>query len=490
MILTLLLLVPLAAGLLCWPLRSRTAWERVNLLAGVVVLVLALVLCRQVLAAGAVETAGGLLRADPLSALLTAITAMVAFLCTIYAVGYFRWEGFEGQLALRQVRRYYVLSPLLVGSMLSVGLVNNMGLMWVAAEATTLASVLLVTSDGNKAALEAGWKYIIIGSIGLSLALLGTILTYSAAIGIPGAEKISGLNWSVLVTVADRLNPTAMRLAFVMILMGYGTQAGLAPLHTWKPDAYAEAPVPTASLLGAGVINCAVYGIIRFHLLAVPCLGSAFSSKILIGFGLFSILLAAPFVLAQRNFRRLLAYSSMEHAGLMAMAIGFGGKLGALGLTLHMFYHALSKPLLFFCSGNIQQHFGMPHLQKASGVLRAMPRTGVLFLASALAVAGLPPFGLFQSQLTTVCAGFARHHPWVTSFMVLGVTAIFGGFLLHAVRMILGAPRGDLPPAAECRWKLAALGLGAALMAGSALWLPAPARHLLRQAAAMLAGSP
>ena len=165
------------------------------------------------------------------------------------------------------------------------------------------------------------------------------------------------MNWSVLVTVADRFDPRAMRLAFIMVLLGYGTKAGLAPMHTWKPDAYSEAPVPTAALLGAGFINCALYGIIRFNVLAEKCLGHEFPGQLLGGFGVASILVAAPFVLTQRNFRRLLAYSSIDHAGIMVAALGFGGKLGALGAALHMLFHGVTKPLLFFCAGNVQQHF-------------------------------------------------------------------------------------------------------------------------------------
>src|SRR5258705_7730553 len=189
------------------------------------------------------------------------------------------------------------------------------------------------------------------------MALLRTALTYYAGHKLPGSDGLAGLNWSNLVTQAALLDKTSMRMAFILVLLGYGTKAGLAPMHTWKPDAYSEAPVPSAALLGAGFINCAVYGIIRFDVLAEKTLGHDFPGKLLVGFGIASILVAAPFVLVQRNFRRLLAYSSIDHAGIMVAGLGFGGKLGALGAALHMLFHGVTKPLIFFCAGNVQQQF-------------------------------------------------------------------------------------------------------------------------------------
>src|SRR5438128_3851959 len=349
---TLLVLVPLLSGLACWPMRERAVVERLNLFAFAIVAVLATWLGAEVRVRGTVEAFGGFLRADALSALVVCLTAFVALACSIYAVGYLRQEERAGLINARLLHRYYVLTPIFVGAMMAVPLVNNLGLLWVAIESTTLASVLLVRFYNQKSSLEAAWKYIIIGSAGIALALFGTVLTYFAAVPVLGEHAENGFNWSVLAEVADKCQPAAMRLAFVMVLVGYGTKAGLAPMHTWKPDAYAEAPVPTATLLGAGFINCAIYGIARFDVLAVKCLGHDFPGKLLAGFGIASILTAAPFILTQRNFRRILAYSSIDHAGIMVAALGFGGKLGALGLSLHMLFHGITKPLLFFCAGN------------------------------------------------------------------------------------------------------------------------------------------
>jgi hydrogenase-4 component F len=490
-VLVLLLAVPLLAALLCLATRSRAAWEGLNLLAFVVIAGLAACLGFEVAAQGGrepVTALGGFLRADALSAVVVGLTAFVGLACAIYAVGYFRRDLQEGRITEAQLRRYYVLTPLFVFAMLLAPMADNLGVMWVAIESTTLASVLLVTFYNQKTSFEAGWKYIIIGSVGISLALFGTVITYSSAVGVLGEHAGQGMNWSVLVEIADKFNPTAMRLAFVMVLLGYGTKAGLAPMHTWKPDAYAEAPVPAATMLGAAFVNCAIYSIMRFDVLAEKCLGHEFPSQLLIGFGVFSILLAAPFVLVQRNFRRLLAYSSIDHAGIMVAALGFGGKLGALGAMLHMVFHAVSKPLMFFSAGNVQQHFGSPYFRKVHGVVHTLPWTGGLFLLATFAVTGTPPFSVFQSEFTALSAALAADHPWAAGLFVFGVVTVFVGFLLHMSKMNLGAPQESALPARECPWKLGAMLLVAAVILAFGFWLPGPIVNLVNQSAHILAG--
>jgi hydrogenase-4 component F len=490
MSLTLLLLVPLSAGLLCLVIRSRVWWERVNLLAFAVVAGLALQVGCAVARHGKVSALGGFLQADALSALVVGLTAFVGLVTAIYAVGYFRQDTRDRRITEAQLRHYYVLTPLFVCAMLLAPLADNLGVMWVAIESTTLASVLLVTFYNQRTSFEAGWKYIILGSVGISLALFGTVITYYSAVGVLGAETPNGLNWSLLVTVADKFDPPAVRLAFVMVLLGYGTKAGLAPMHTWKPDAYAEAPVPAAALLGAGFVNCAVYAIIRFYVLAEKCLGHGYPGNLLVGFGIFSILLAAPFVLVQRNFRRLLAYSSIDHAGIMVAALGFGGRLGALGAALHMLFHAVTKPLLFFCAGNVQQRFGTPYFRKVTGVIRVLPWTGGLFLLAAFAVTATPPFGIFQSEFTTLSAALAADRTWAAGFFLLGVVTIFAGFLVHTARLTLGLPRAIDAPAPECPWKMAAMALVAVAVVVLGLWLPEPLILLVQQTAGIIQGAP
>jgi hydrogenase-4 component F len=316
------------------------------------------------------------------------------------------------------------------------------------------------------------------------------VLTYFAALPALGAHTAHGFNWSVLVGVADRCQPAAMRLAFVLVLVGYGTKAGLAPMHTWKPDAYAEAPVPSAALLGAGFINCALYGIARFYTLAAKCLGHQYAGNLLVLFGVVSILVAAPFVLTQRNFRRLLAYSSIDQAGIMVAALGFGGKLGALGMVLHMLFHGVTKPLMFFCAGNVQQRFDTPYFRKVTGVIHSSPWTGALFLMGTLAITGLPPFSLFQSEFITLSAGLAADRSWAAGLMVAGLVTIFAGFLVRMSKLNLGQPAPDAPRGPECPWKLSAMLLVAVPALGLGLVLPAPIYKLVRAAAQLLGESP
>ena len=249
-------------------------------------------------------------------------------------------------------------------AMFLVAVANNLGVMWVAVEATTLASIFLVTFYGRPTSLEAAWKYAILGGVGLSMALFGTVLTYYAAHQVLGGESLAALNWSVLAASAGHFDKTAMRLAFILVLLGYGTKAGLAPMHTWKPDAYSEAPAPVAALMATAVLNCALYALARFYVLTARCLGPSFASQLLILFGLLTIGIAVPFILVQRNYRRLLAYSSIDHGGIMVLSLGFGGVLGPLGMLLHMTFHSVTKPLLFFCAGNAQQHTGTDSLRR------------------------------------------------------------------------------------------------------------------------------
>src|ERR1022692_4454402 len=264
MILPILLLVPFAAGVFSALARSRRAMETANLAAFGLAFVLALTIAKQVLSAGSVSLWGGFLYADHLSALVCLLTASVSLVCAVDAVGYLREDERSGAFdeeptSTSQPRKYYTLTPLFVASMFLVALAGNLGVMWVAIEATTLASVFLVTFYGKATSLEAAWKYAMIGGVGLSMALFGTVLAYYAGHKLPGTDTIAGLNWSVLARHAAQLDRTTMRLAFIMALLGYGTKAGLAPMHTWKPDAYSEAPVPAAAILSTAMLNCALY---------------------------------------------------------------------------------------------------------------------------------------------------------------------------------------------------------------------------------------
>src|ERR1017187_10159299 len=314
MLLVALLLVPVATAVTSFLARRRAAMESANLVGFGAVFLIAVALAARVLAAGTFSLANGFFYADALSALVILLTASVALICASYSIGYLRDDQQSGALGddasgkeqLAQLRMYYTLTPLFVFSMLFMAVANNLGVMWAAMEITTLVSVFLVTFYGKVTSLEAAWKYAIIGGVGLSMALFGTLVTYYAGRGLTGSQALSGLNWSVLAQHAAQLDTTSMRLAFVLVLMGYGTKAGLAPMHTWKPDAYSEAPVPSAAILSSALLNCALYGLIRFYILTSRSLGAQYPGRLLLLFGLLSMGVSVPFVLAQKNFRRLL----------------------------------------------------------------------------------------------------------------------------------------------------------------------------------------
>ncbi len=492
MILLWLLIVPLVASPLAFVLRKRHFMEAVNLAAFAVLLCLAAALGVQVLRSGSVSLWDGFLYADALSGLVVLLSAFVALVCSIYAVGYFRHdesngvfqEGEElgGGSAVNKLREYYALTPLFVFSMILVALANNLGILWVAIEGTTLASVFLVMFYGRETSLEAAWKYAIIGGVGLSMALFGTILTYYSAHQALGTDTMAGLNWSVLVGNASQFDKATMRLAFILILLGYGTKAGIAPMHTWKPDAYSEAPIPGAAMLAAGVLNCALYGLVRFYILSSKCLGPGFASHLLILFGLLSMGVAVPFILVQKNFRRMLAYSSIDHSGIMVLALGFGGPLGILGMLLHMTFHSITKPLLFFCAGNVQQQLKTDLFREAKGgLIHSMPLTGAAFLMVTLAVTGAPPFSLFLSEFTILRAGFSRGYLVLAVLFITFLVAIFSGFLIHIANLVLG-PNPGLPPSETCRWKKSSvIGLALVIIV-MGFWIPAPLFRLIQGA--------
>ncbi len=488
MLLPALLALPLGGALASAVARRRGAMEAANLAAFAGALLVAARLAVTVLADGPLTVWNGFLYADALSALVVFLTALVALFCGVYAVGHLRQDESEETVAFQKLRKYYVLTPLFVFTMLLVALANNLGLMWVALEGTTLASLFLITFYDQKTSLEAAWKYAIIGGAGLALALLGTILTYYAASRMLGTETVSSLNWSVLATRAELLDKTTMRLAFILVLLGYGTKAGIVPMHTWKPDAYGEAPVPAAAMLASATLNCALYGLARFYVLTAKCLGAGFPSRLLILFGLLSMGVSVPFVLVQRSFRRLMAYHTIDHAGIMVLGLGFGGTLGTLGMLLHMTYHTVTKALLFLCAGNVQQHFKTDLFRRIKGgVIHVMPLTGFVFLMTTLAIIGLPPFSLFQSEFTILSAGLAGGHVAPAALFIGFGVAIFAGALLHIGKLVLGPSNGASPAGAR-PWRDSALVVLGVVILVMGFWLPGPLYQLIQAGARVLGG--
>jgi hydrogenase-4 component F len=312
--------------------------------------------------------------------------------------------------------------------------------MWVAIEATTVVSVLLVSIYRTGPALEAAWKYLVLGSVGIALALFGTMMTYYASTSIIG-ESGNALNWTVLARSGGALEPDVMRLAFVFVLVGYGTKAGLAPMHTWLPDAHSQAPSPVSGLLSGVLLNCAVYAILRFRVLTVASVGGNYADSLLIGFGVFSVALAVPFLIVQHDIKRMLAYHSVEHMGIIVLAVGIGGHLALYAAMLHLVAHSLTKSSLFFASGSVVQAFRTRSMHRMRGLVRVAPIAGTGLVVGALALAGLPPFAMFTSEYGLVAGSFAHDRAVIGVVAILFVTLAAASLLYHTIQIAYREPR-------------------------------------------------
>ena len=489
LLLTPILLIPPAAALLCLLVRWRRLMEWINILAFAATLALGIRLFHEVLAHTVVTEWKEFFYADALSAWMVLLISAVSLGSSLYAGRYFRRDLAAGVVTAGRVKEFFVLTPVFATGMFLVVLANNLGVMWFALEATALSSVLLVALYNRKTSLEAAWKYVMLGGLGLALALFGTVITYAAAIGQGGSERLPSFNWSHLMTVAAQFDPRLMKLAFVFVLVGYGTKAGLAPMHTWLPDAHSEAPSPTSAMLSGVSLKVAIYALLRFHILTTQCLGTGYSRTLLLGFGLFSMLLAAPFILVQSNLKRMLAYSSLEHVGLICAAIGLNTPVTIFGALLHMGYHALTKPVLFFAAGNIHQTF---HTLKfrviGPGVVKVLPVTVLFMGLAAVAAMGLPPFGLFYSELTVLSGGFAAGRTFISILILVALIAAFCGILKQLTRILLGARKVERPNDATAWDGVPAMALLVGGLLVFSVWCPDSLLQLIHQAAGIIKG--
>jgi hydrogenase-4 component F len=491
MTLTILLLIPLVASGICFIVPSRRWLEAVTILGAALVLICAGLATHEVMLSASISGLSNWLYADALSVLTVLVIAFVGFTTALYSVGYLREDMREQDVTqgegLRHLRRYYVLFNLFIFSMLVVPVSNSLGVLWIAIEGTTLASLFLVSFYRTGESLEAAWKYVIVGSVGIALALFGTILAYYSAVQVLGASY--DLNWSVLAPVAARLNPAIMRLAFLFIVVGYGTKAGLAPMHTWLPDAHSEAPSPISALLSGVLLNCAMYGILRFYALAVPSLGYGYPDALLVTFGLFSLFVAALLIFRQRDYKRLLAYSSVEHMGIIALGVAFGGALGVYGALLQVINHAVTKSLMFFASGQVLLKYETKDISRVSGVIKLMPITGSMLLLGGLALTGSPPFSVFISEFSILSAGFRQGYVVEAIAMLILIALIFVSFLFYLNGMVFGKVSASIKPGETSYLSIVAMSLSALLVVGLGVFLPAPLSGLLHQAAAVLEGA-
>jgi hydrogenase-4 component F len=479
MILLTLLFIPLLAAALIAITRRRAIMEVLHILTAMAVLGAGVTIAAQVWN-GEVLAAGDLFRIDALSALMVVIITFLGAIASLYAVGYIRADLDDRHLA--RVRLFFLLFQLFLFTMLVAVTTDNLGVMWVAIEGTTLATVFLVNLRRSRTSLEAAYKYLILSSVGIALAFIGTALVYYA--GAASAGEIA-VNWSTLRGVAASLNRDVIRVSFVFIIIGYGTKAGLAPMHTWLPDAHSEAPAPISALMSGVLLNVGLYAILRFKAIVDVALGPEFAAHLLLGIGLLSLLVAAAFLVSQRNYKRMLAYSSVEHIGIICLGLGFGGYWGTFGALFHVVNHALSKSLLFILSGNILLKYHSAEIDDVRGLLRAAPWTGALFVAGILALVGLPPFALFVSEFIIFRAGLGSY-PWTAAVGVLLLVIIFGGMLASVNRMLYGDPPAALTRDDPLRLWLAPLALNFALLIMLGLILPPPFEAALKQALQVL----
>jgi hydrogenase-4 component F len=430
----------------------------------------------------------GFLYVDSLSCFFLLTVAGVTLLASVGSIAYLSAEEDSGRLSRFQVRLYFVFFGLFGSLMLASLETGNLGLLFVLIEASTLASAALVGLEGRAASLEAAWKYVIITSFGVTIALAGTLFLFYSASHLHLAPDLR-LTWPYLFAHAHALAPLSLRLAFLLAVVGYGTKVGLAPMHTWLPDAHAEAPSPASAMLSAALLNTGMYAIIRFLAIARARLGDGFPRGVLLAFGFLSIVVGVLFMVRQGNFKRLFAYSSVEHMGIIAVALGFGGVLGLYGALLHTLNHAIAKSVLFLNSGDVAQRYQTREAAGVRGLLTAVPLTGAALLLGSVAVLGSPPFGLFLSELTIVRAGFAGSSP-VFPLLLLALLAIaFIAFARTTTGMVTGEP---LPAASPYRGRWAgmaaitpvAVGLAALLVLG--LWIPAGLDTVIRHSLAFL----
>ncbi len=454
-----LLLTPLFLSLVAFILRwlkkpSMKLAELIHLLNISLVLIFASLVLQGVVTEGRVIALNEWLLVDALGVIFLMIIAVVGFLVGLYSISYIRHDFQTGELNEQQVHFYYALLSLFSFTMLLVVTSNNIIMMWVAVEATTLGSAFLVGIYNHRSSLEAAWKYVMICTVGVAFGLYGTILVYSDAVNYlqePGAAIL----WTAIVENAAALDPTLLKLAFVFILIGFGTKAGIFPMHAWLPDAHSEAPSPVSALLSAVLLKCALLVIIRFAIILNHGVGPEFVQNIFIIFGMLSVAVSALFIFVQKDIKRLLAYSSVENIGLIVLGLGIGGPLGTMAALFHAINHSLVKSLMFCTTGNILMKYKTRDLQKISGIIQAIPVSGFIFLIGGLALIGSPPFNIFLSKFGILSAGFRSGYLWLMVACLLLLVIIFAGFIRMFSSSILGS-KPEKVSTGEFNWSILA----------------------------------
>jgi len=477
MALTALLAVPAGAALLLVGLSHYRLGAWLNVSAALVSLLASVILFE------ARPDANVYLRVDDFNVYLIFLNNLVSFTTSVFSASYIAHELETGRLTPKYLRFYHAMYQALLFAMNLALLANNIGLLWVAIELATLVTVLMVGIYRTREALEAAWKYFILGSLGIALALFGTILVYLAAQPAMG-QGLPAMAWDQLLTHAHAFDPALLNLAFIFLLLGYGTKAGLVPLHAWLPDAHAEGPTPISAVLSGLLLNVALYAVLRFKMLMNANPFALAPGPLMVGLGLLSLVFAGFMFYRRGDIKRLFAYSSIEHMGIITFAFGMGGPLANFAGLLHMTMHSLTKSAIFFAVGHISQVKGTQRISTIRGLTVTNPMLGWGLVIGVVAIAGIPPFGVFMSEFLVVSSTFARE-PWLALPLALGLLLGFGLLLWRLHEMAFGESQGaNAPGPAPITALPMVTHLALVLVAG--IWLPGPLVDWFRNVAALL----
>ena len=418
---------------------------------------------------------------DDVNVVFLIVGALVGFTTSLFSAGYIAHELAVGRLRPRDLRFYHAMYQLLMFAMSLALVANNIGLMWAAIELATLTTVMMVGIYRTNAALEAAWKYFILGSVGIALALFGTILAYLAAEERLG-QGLAAMAWDHLVSGSARFDPALLNLSFVFLLLGYGTKVGLAPVHAWLPDAHAEGPTPISAVLSGLLLNVALFALLRFKLVMAANPRVLAPGPMMVAMGLVSLVFAGFMIYRRRDIKRMFAYSSIEHMGITTLAFGLGGPLASFAGLLHMAMHSLTKSAIFFGVGHVAQLEGTQRIGDIRGLTQSQPLLGWLLVFAVAAIAGMPPFGLFTSEFLLLTSTFARL-PWLAMLIGAGLMIAFGALALRLHGLAFGgtAKRHALPS-----WRLAPMALHLALVAIAGIYLPVAVIAWFRHVASLL----
>lgn len=473
--------LPVVGGLVLALVGDRDSAPAINIGASLLTFIASLALTYKVIVDGPLLVLDKQFFVDPFNVFLVALTAFVGLTTAIFSRPYMRIEREHGRLTVGRLRLYHSMYQVFSFTMLVALLTNNMGILWVAMEAATLATVLLVSLYRTPASLEAAWKYFVLCGVGLAQALFGTILLYFAAEKLLGAEG-GALLWTALDAVKADLEPTVLSLAFVFLLVGYGTKVGLVPLHNWLPDAHAEGPTPVSAVLSGLLLNVALYAVIRCKVLVEGSLHSTFARDLMMGFGLLSVVVAAFLLSRQRDIKRMFAYSSIEHMGIITFAFGIGGPIANFAALLHMTVHSLTKSAIFFAVGHATQKAGTQIMDDIRGLISQSPLIGWGMMLGTLAILGMPPFGVFASEFLILTTAM-REQPWATPFLLTALGVAFAAVLSRVQPMVFGETNAKRLPH---RPAMTPVFVHLALVLLLGLWIPPFLASWYRQAAQLI----